>query len=193
MAIHGRSFPSQIISSHGPASPPVPETITVDKWFANTEHTVWTKTPLVREGFVCTDARSLLNAERTTPDKYAPRQSEPRWQIKPLVPEGDYKFDRQAEFRINMDKWYKETERPPKTYRPLVREGISVIDARQLTQVERTTMDKWFRQLERSLLIKPAAIKEGLFIINKADENITVDKYIQISVIPIEEIGIVGY
>lgn len=153
------------------------EIVTLDKYWKQLELPRFVRKPLVREGLNITDAQSEFPLKL----QWMSAVEEPL-RVKPvLVPEGDFKFDPQAEFRINLDKWFRELATPPKGVKPNVPEGLFVIDASQLTVAERITLDKWFKETEKPRWYKTPLVPEGYFSIDPNQltqaERATLDKW----------------
>jgi len=137
---------------------------------------------LVPEGHFSVDPRQLTQVERSTVDKYWQQPNQPKMVRRELVAEGHFSKDAQAEFPINLDKWFKETERSPNVYKPLVKTGISIIDPVQLTQAERSSIDKYYQVSYRPFGKARLATLDMLAApaYQQQQEIVTIDKHYQL-------------
>jgi len=182
------------------------EVVTLDKFYRPIERVLSFRLPRW-EQFVI-DNRHLLDAERTTVDKYWRQTSEPKRFLPQLVRESQsqvftafvttfvvgtksslylpirelpkydhtvapFKFEDTSAFT---DRWLRETQTPPKKAAPRL-QGWFAIDPRQLTQAERSTVDKYWQQLSMPRRFPSQLVREGVTVMDAKLFRVDLDKY----------------
>lgn len=157
------------------------ETVTVDKWHVGTPHRIVKRLPRV----IPYGTAFGGEAERSTMDKWFNQTSQPIF--KKTLPRALYPsffFDPKpipgVGETVTVDKWYRNTNIPPK--RAPKKVVITTINFR--AEAEQTQLDKWFRQTSQPLFRKrlPTALYPASFLDPKpiagAVETVTADKWL---------------
>ena len=76
-----------------------------------------------------------------------------------------------------MSTWFAGVNQPYRVRQPLLLEGSRVVDAKQLTQPERTTPDKWYQETAKPLFRLPVLVPEGNFAIDATSPKVPIDRW----------------